>query len=146
MASPLGEVITLQFGNYANWAGSHFWNFQDEAQGLAEGNDAIAKAYAEVDSRVLYRIGETHEGTPTYTPRMVFFDLCGSMGGVSKAGYLYGADAPDNLPPITTWDGNHKVYRTEPAPKSSFLRNLEGGGRDLNTSPYFSLIQARFEG
>ena len=23
-----GEVITLQFGGYANWTGAHFWNFQ----------------------------------------------------------------------------------------------------------------------
>lgn len=22
------EVITLQFGNYANYVGAHFWNFQ----------------------------------------------------------------------------------------------------------------------
>jgi hypothetical protein len=28
MASHPGEVITLQFGNYANFVGSHFWNFQ----------------------------------------------------------------------------------------------------------------------
>lgn len=28
MGSRLGEVITLQFGGYANWTGSHFWNFQ----------------------------------------------------------------------------------------------------------------------
>lgn len=28
MSSHLGEVITLQFGNYANWTGAHFWNFQ----------------------------------------------------------------------------------------------------------------------
>jgi len=27
MARP-GEVITLQFGGYANWTGAHFWNFQ----------------------------------------------------------------------------------------------------------------------
>lgn len=27
MAHP-GEVITLQFGGYANWCGAHFWNFQ----------------------------------------------------------------------------------------------------------------------
>jgi hypothetical protein len=24
----LGEIITLQFGKYANWTGAHFWNFQ----------------------------------------------------------------------------------------------------------------------
>ena len=29
------------------------------------------------------------QGTPTCTPRLVLFDLCGSMGGVRRAGYLY---------------------------------------------------------
>ena len=45
--------------------------------GLAEGTGADAKAHAEVDSRVLYRVGETIDGTSTYTPRLVFFDLSG---------------------------------------------------------------------
>ena len=97
-----GEIITLQFGSYANWTGAHFWNFQarllpaacdawmcfpipppprdvpgadddpssppcppspssdqDETLGLAEGFDPHAHAYAELDSGVLYRVGET---------------------------------------------------------------------------------------
>ena len=67
------------------------------------------------------------QGTPTYTPRMVFFDLCGSMGGVKKTGYLYddlGVQGGD-LPPILTWNGSSKVYKSAPAPRSTFLMNLE---------------------
>ena len=135
MSSHIGEVITLQFGSYANWTGAHFWNFQvcsiplsswfplfvgllsffyfptcitrprhplpishvplslvspppepllvqDEAQGLAEGTDALAKAYAEVDSGVLYRIGET-QGVRA---------LRGGRGGMGETG----------CPPLTT--------------------------------------------
>jgi hypothetical protein len=26
------EIITLQIGPFANWAGSHFWNVQDDAR------------------------------------------------------------------------------------------------------------------
>ena len=29
------EIVTLQFGEYANHVGAHFWNFQDELIGLA---------------------------------------------------------------------------------------------------------------
>ena len=166
MGSRLGEVITLQFGGYANWTGAHFWNFQvrrpfashpsrraspgkqsdgtldrsltfpslptpqDEAQGLAEGEDDSSRAYAAIDSGVLYRVGETARGVPTYVPRVVSFDLGGTMGGVRRAGHLYGdddaaADADGNLPPITSWDGGHAVFRQEQAHKSAFLRNLE---------------------
>ena len=165
MGSRLGEVITLQFGGYANWTGAHFWNFQvrrpfashpaaaspgkrsdgtldrsltfpplptpqDEAQGLAEGEDDSSRLYSAIDSGVLYRVGETARGVPTYVPRVVCFDLGGTMGGVRRAGHLYGDDdvaagADGNLPPITSWDGGHAVFRQERAHKSAFLRNLE---------------------
>ena len=103
---------------------------QDEAQGLAEGEDDSSRAYAAIDSGVLYRVGETARGVPTYVPRVVSFDLGGTMGGVRRAGHLYGdddaaADADGNLPPITSWDGGHAVFRQEQAHKSAFLRNLE---------------------
>ena len=103
---------------------------QDEAQGLAEGEDDSSRAYAAIDSGVLYRVGETARGVPTYVPRVVCFDLGGTTGGVRRAGHLYGDDdaavgADGNIPPITSWDGGHRVFRQERAHKSAFLRNLE---------------------
>jgi hypothetical protein len=61
------------------------------------------------------------------------------MGGVKKAGYLYG-DGGGDIPPITTWDGNSKVYRSQAEPKSSFLQNLEigGGGYDEDDDEYYA--------
>jgi len=82
---------------------------------------------------VLYRIGETAKGVATYVPRVVSFDLGGSMGGVRRAGHLYGDDDavnPDDLPAITSWDDGHRVFRQEPAHKSAFLRNLEEDAGD----------------
>ena len=34
------EIITLQIGPFANWAGSHFWNVQDDARHPASYDDA----------------------------------------------------------------------------------------------------------
>ena len=82
---------------------------------------------------MLYRIGETAKGVATYVPRVVSFDLGGSMGGVRRAGHLYGDDDavnPDGLPAITSWDDGHRVFRQEPAHKSAFLRNLEEDAGD----------------
>ena len=82
---------------------------------------------------MLYRIGETAKGVATYVPRVVSFDLGGSMGGVRRAGHLYGDDDavnPDDLPAITSWDDGHRVFRQEPAHKSAFLRNLEEDAGD----------------
>jgi hypothetical protein len=77
---------------------------------------------------VLYRVGETRGGAATYTPRMVFFERRGAMGGASSAGYLYGDESGTDggpLPPILTWDGSAKVIEQPKEGKSRFVRQLE---------------------
>uniref|UniRef100_A0A0E0BSC8 DML1/Misato tubulin domain-containing protein n=1 Tax=Oryza glumipatula TaxID=40148 RepID=A0A0E0BSC8_9ORYZ len=58
------EAVTVQVGGFANYVGSHFWNFQDELLGLADDPDAdpVFKNDA-LDMDVLYRSGETHQHT-----------------------------------------------------------------------------------
>ena len=79
-----GEVITIQAGNFANYVGAHFWNFQvrsysrsvlchacnapsesnvvycpqEELLGLAE-QDGTAALARQIDAQVLFREGET---------------------------------------------------------------------------------------
>ena len=107
---------------------------QDETQGLAEGADELAGAYADLDSGVLYRVGETPAGVPTYVPRLLLFDLRGSLGGARAAGDLYddpgGAVTSTELPPVLTWNGSARVIRSDPEPKSSFLTALEAEARE----------------
>ena len=77
---------------------------------------------------MLYRVGETRGGAATYTPRMVFFERRGAMGGASAAGYLYGDESGTDggpLPPILTWDGSAKVVEQPKEGKSRFVRQLE---------------------
>lgn len=61
-------MVTLQFGNYANFVGAHFWNFQDELLGRAEatttspsGNAGPSSGLLDVESDVLFRVGETQQ-------------------------------------------------------------------------------------
>jgi hypothetical protein len=72
------EVVTLQFGTYANFVGAHFWNFQDEVLGRAEAapdsNAQEAKSPGgdeswpnDLNSDVLFRVGETHQVTSNNT-------------------------------------------------------------------------------
>eukprot|EP00887_Chlorella_sp_A99_P006240 scaffold3.g6240.t1 len=116
------EVLTLQFGSYANYVGAHYWNFQDEVLGLQE-TEAGGAAAGQLDSGVLYRQGETPSGQPTYTPRLVLFDLSGSLGGASGAGSLY--QEPPGPPVVATWRGRHEVHRAPPVAKSAFAAALE---------------------
>ena len=109
------EIVTLQFGEYANHVGAHFWNFQDELIGLSTAagftpssssslfstkesfrdeeqekkeNLANANRFNAIDHGCLYRQGETRGGEITQTPRCVAYDLRSSLGGVKQLGYL----------------------------------------------------------
>ncbi|KAL1354720.1 hypothetical protein AAHE18_05G062200 [Arachis hypogaea] len=56
------ELVTIQLGDFANYVGSHFWNFQDELLGLAEdlNADSVFKNH-DLNMDVLYRTGETQQ-------------------------------------------------------------------------------------
>ncbi|KAL6273766.1 hypothetical protein ACE6H2_024458 [Prunus campanulata] len=120
------KLVTLQVGSFANFVGSHFWNFQDELNGLAEDPyaDPVFKNQS-LNMDVLYRSGETHQGTLTYTPRLVSVDLQGSLGSMSSRGTLYdeGSSASSN---ILTWGGNVSTHAAEPHKKNLFLQSLYG--------------------
>ncbi|KAH7566528.1 hypothetical protein ACOSP7_023060 [Xanthoceras sorbifolium] len=118
------ELVTLQLGGFANFIGSHFWNFQDELVGLAsdpESDPVFKNPYLNMD--VLYRTGETQQGLLTYTPRLVSVDFQGSLGSLSSCGSLYSgvSSAPSD---IVTWTGGVSTHASEPHKKNLFLRSL----------------------
>ncbi|GAQ79541.1 tubulin [Klebsormidium nitens] len=125
------EVVTLQFGNYANFVGAHFWNFQDELLGRSESATDQTSAEegtraADVESDVLFRVGETHQGAATYTPRLVALDVRGSSGTIPPSGVLYQAPLPSaDESIIQTWGGQKAVYRSQPIEKNAFLKSLD---------------------
>ncbi|XP_051143106.1 uncharacterized protein LOC127259658 isoform X2 [Andrographis paniculata] len=118
------EIVTIQVGNYANFVGSHFWNFQDELIGMADspGSDEVFKSHG-LNMDVLYRTGETQQGIPTYTPRMVSVDLQGSLGSVGSRGSLYN-EAPETSTDNITWTGPVTIQTSQPIKKNLFLQSL----------------------
>ncbi|XP_060167240.1 uncharacterized protein LOC132598410 [Lycium barbarum] len=118
------EIVTIQVGNYANFIGSHFWNFQDELLGLAESpeSDQVFKNHS-LDMDVLYRTGETQQGLLTYTPRMVSVNFQGSLGSVSSRGSLYN-QIPANSLDVMTWKGRVTTQTSEPFKRNLFLQSL----------------------
>uniref|UniRef100_A0A5B7B082 Uncharacterized protein n=1 Tax=Davidia involucrata TaxID=16924 RepID=A0A5B7B082_DAVIN len=118
------EIVTIQVGSFANFTGSHFWNFQDELLGLAEDpqGDLVFKNQC-LDMDVLYRTGETQQGILTYTPRLVSVGFQGSLGSMSSRGTLY-----NEIPPVpsdvVTWTGNVSTHASEPQKKNLFLQSL----------------------
>ncbi|KAK3222751.1 hypothetical protein Dsin_009776 [Dipteronia sinensis] len=118
------EVVTVQLGGFANFIGSHFWNFQDELLGLAsdpESDPVFKNPYLNMD--VLYRSGETQQGILTYSPRLVSVDFQGSLGSMSSRGTMYseGSFAPSD---VVTWTGGVSTQAFEPHKKNLFLQSL----------------------
>ncbi|XP_055816634.1 uncharacterized protein LOC129886113 isoform X2 [Solanum dulcamara] len=118
------EIVTIQVGNYANFIGSHFWNFQDELLGLAESpeSDQVFKNHS-LDMDVLYRTGETQQGLLTYIPRMVSVNFQGSLGSVSSRGSLYNQIPAKNMD-VSTWKGRVTTHASEPFRRNLFLQSL----------------------
>lgn len=128
------EIITVQVGGFSNYVGSHFWNFQDELLGLAEdGNEDLTFKNTGLDMDVLYRLGETSQGIPSYTPRLLSVDSRGSLGAVRASGSLYEKTSLSNASSVLTWGGTVAQYVSQPYEKNEFLQSLEEE-EDRNTN------------
>lgn len=120
------EIVTIQVGSFSNFIGSHFWNFQDELLGRAEdGHQDSTFKDAGLNMDMLYRVGETCQGTPTYTPRVLAMDSRGSLGAVRASGSLYEENSLSDASSVTTWGGSVARYFSEPNEKNKFLQSLE---------------------
>ncbi|XP_021847444.1 uncharacterized protein [Spinacia oleracea] len=118
------EVVTIQVGGFANFIGSHFWNFQDELLGLASDHDMDPVFQNPgVNMDVLYRSGETQEGVLTYTPRLLSVNYQGSLGSMSSHGTLYN-QTPELPSPVATWKGSISTQRSESLNRNLFLQSL----------------------
>lgn len=119
------EIVTIQVGDFANYIGSHFWNFQDELIGLAEDQhgDSIYRS-SPLNMDVLYRTGETQQGVLTYNPRLISIGLQGSLGSLSSTGSIYNGDPSFDSSDIISWSGNVTKYVSERQEKNLFLQSL----------------------
>ncbi|XP_052147914.1 uncharacterized protein LOC127766806 [Oryza glaberrima] len=129
------EAVTVQVGGFANYVGSHFWNFQDELLGLADDPDAdpVFKNDA-LDMDVLYRSGETHQGIPTYCPRLVSVGSRGSLGSLSSSGNLSQTSASADQLNVATWSGSVTRSVSKPHGRNLFLQSLVEEGQNPSTS------------
>ncbi|KFK30343.1 hypothetical protein AALP_AA7G249200 [Arabis alpina] len=119
------EIVTIQVGDFANFIGSHFWNFQDELLGLASDpeSDPVFRNH-NLDMDVLYRSGETQQGVSTYTPRLVSVNFKGSLGSMSARGTLYNEGSSSRADSSKTWLGGVETKRSEPRKRNLFLQSL----------------------
>lgn len=114
------EIVTLQVGHYANFVGTHWWNIQN-ASFIYDPSTKPAES-KEINSDVLFREGQNLMGDVTYTPRLIAFDLKGSLNTLKQSGTLY--DIQDHEEDLM-WNHDITMHKSDLPEKNEFLQDLD---------------------
>ncbi|KAJ2734362.1 mtDNA inheritance, partitioning of the mitochondrial organelle [Coemansia sp. BCRC 34962] len=119
------ESITLQFGESANYVGTHYWNMQQ--QQFAEESSEASDAQLSMD--VFYSEGDQGIGRrgKRFTPRVLVFDKVGNFGSLGQSRHAQAEDNPEGMEAeikAAQWDGATEVHRQIPYTSGAVL----GGG------------------
>ncbi|KAI5928503.1 tubulin domain-containing protein [Camillea tinctor] len=126
------EIITLQLGQQSNYVGTHFWNTQESY--FTYGSEEESP----IDHNVHFRPGLSADGTETFMPRTVIYDLKGGFGTLRKINALY--EVSHDAAPSGIWPGQTVVHRQPPIEASTYQESLDTG----QTPPELSTSTVRY--
>ncbi|KAI0552898.1 tubulin domain-containing protein [Xylaria curta] len=122
------EIITLQLGQQSNYVATHFWNAQESY--FTYGADEESP----IDHDVHFRPGLGADGTETFMPRTVIYDLKGGFGTLKRLNDLY--DISEDAASSSLWPGQPVIHRQQPIGASAYQQSLDTGqaAPELTTS------------
>ncbi|KAG0200739.1 mtDNA inheritance, partitioning of the mitochondrial organelle [Mortierella sp. GBA30] len=143
------EIVTLQFGHYANFVGTHFWNTQEAHFNYQQPGDEEETKPELVNHDCLYRVGMTSKGVETYTPRAMIYDLKGGFGSIKKY-KLYDSEPEQDQyhqQYDLSWDPSKmETFQEQEYSRSAYQKHLEDEemgvkchGPNLDMTEYRSL-------
>lgn len=120
------EILTLQFGHFANHVGSHLWNLQDELAACGEDEDDQAVDFTRTHSQTESR------GGVKWRPRLVLVDKKGALG----------ANGTDQEAPVLAevaaaalmWDYGSVTIDADVIPRHAFQEDL---AQEAMLNPYW---------
>ncbi|KKY33329.1 putative misato segment ii myosin-like domain-containing protein [Diaporthe ampelina] len=115
------EIITLQLGQQSNYLATHFWNAQESYFTYAEDEDSA------IDHDVHWRPGLGADGSETFMPRTVIYDLKGGFGSLKRINALYDIQDDDPAQSSSLWSGQPVVQKAEPIEPSAYQQSLDAG-------------------
>ncbi|KAG0056256.1 mtDNA inheritance, partitioning of the mitochondrial organelle [Gryganskiella cystojenkinii] len=130
------EIITLQFGHYSNYVGTHYWNTQEAHFNYQQVGDEEEPAQELVNHDCLYRVGVTPKGVDTYTPRALIFDLKGGFGSIKKYKLYESQQAKEDYSQNydLSWDPSKmETFREQEYSRSAYQQHLENEELGLAT-------------
>ncbi|KAK2062492.1 misato segment II myosin-like domain-containing protein [Colletotrichum caudatum] len=131
------EIITLQLGQLSNYAATHFWNTQESYFTYLDQDESP------VNHNVHWRPGVALDGSETFLPRTVVYDLKGGFGSLRKINALY--DASQEAAPAHLWcsehrEGSPQVHRQPQVEQTAYQQSLDSG----TTTPKLKLSDVRY--
>ncbi|KAI1810744.1 tubulin domain-containing protein [Poronia punctata] len=126
------EIITLQLGQQSNYVATHFWNTQESYFTYG------AEEESPVDHDVHFRPGLGVDGTETFMPRTVIYDLKGGFGTLRKLNALY--DITEDAAASSLWSGKTVVHKEQPIQTSAYQESLDVG----ETPPELTTSSVRY--
>ncbi|KAJ4391767.1 mtDNA inheritance, partitioning of the mitochondrial organelle [Gnomoniopsis smithogilvyi] len=115
------EIITLQLGQQSNYLATHFWNTQESYFTYAENEES------QIDHDIHWRPGLGADGSETFMPRTVIYDLKGGFGSLKKINALYDIADEDPAASSSLWGGQTVVQKAEPITLSAYQQSLDAG-------------------
>ncbi|KAK5629711.1 hypothetical protein RRF57_005426 [Xylaria bambusicola] len=109
----------MQLGQQSNYIATHFWNAQESY--FTYGADEESP----VDHDVHFRPGLGANGTETYMPRTVIYDLKGGFGTLKRLNALY--DISEDAEASSLWPGKAVVHKQQPIGASAYQESLDSG-------------------
>ncbi|KAK3495116.1 tubulin nucleotide-binding domain-like protein [Neurospora hispaniola] len=114
------EIITLQLGQQSNYLATHFWNTQESYFTYSEDQEPA------INHDIHWRPGIGADGTETYMPRTVIYDLKGGFGSMAKTNALYN-DLEEGQTPQALWNGPTVLQKQPAIPQSAYQQSLDAG-------------------
>ena len=115
------EIVTLQFGQQSNYIDTHFWNTQESYFTYGPQEESP------VDHDIHFRPGVGSDGSETYTPRALIYDLKGAFGTLRRENALYTLENPEDSPGQSQWSGRTNILKEPAIPQSTFQQHLDQG-------------------
>ncbi|KAH8894766.1 tubulin nucleotide-binding domain-like protein [Thozetella sp. PMI_491] len=116
------EIITLQLGQQSNYLATHFWNTQESYFTYS------ADEESPINHDIHWRPGIGADGSETFMPRTVIYDLKGGFGSLRKINALYDAADPSRAPESQAlWSGAPVVHQQPPIEQSAYQASLDAG-------------------
>ncbi|KAK1062293.1 mtDNA inheritance, partitioning of the mitochondrial organelle [Friedmanniomyces endolithicus] len=115
------EIITLQFGQQANYIGTHYWNTQ-ESYFTYTGQEE-----SPVNHDISFRAGIGANGDDTYTPRTLIYDLKGAFGTLRRENALYQLQQEEQPSQRGIWSGATVPLRLSSIAPSGYQQALDQG-------------------